>query len=104
MLIALARSNLWHVLARAQSDAMPVNQWVYNDELARMCGPDVPASAPWRRQLASLILPRAVFARPDTFRDAPTEEERLAFDRADEACQHILARHLSRRQQIISRL
>ena len=83
---------------------MPVNQWVYNDDLALLCGPDVPTSAPWRRQLASLILPRAVFVRPDTFRDAPTEEERLAFNTADEACQHILARHLSRRQQIISRL
>ena len=76
-----------------QSDAMPINQWQYNDVLAQLCGPDVPKSAQWRRELTSLILPKAIFARPDTFRDRPTEEEALAFDRANQILRKSLTLH-----------
>ena len=71
---------------------MPINQWQYNDELARLCG-DVPKSAKWRRELSSLILPKAVFARPDTFRDNLTAEEKLAIERADQILRQTLALH-----------
>lgn len=76
-----------------QSDAMPINQWQYNDELAQLCGPDVPTSAKWRRELSSLILPKAVFARPDTFRDNLTADEKIAIERADQILRQTLSLH-----------
>ena len=72
---------------------MPINQWQYNDELARLCGSDVPTSAKWRQELSSLILPKAVFARPDTFRDNLTAEEKLAIERADQILRQTLSLH-----------
>ncbi len=74
---------------------MPINQWQYNDELARLCGPYVPKSAKWRRELSSLILPKAVFARPDTFRDNLTAEEKMAIERADQILRQTLSLHRS---------
>jgi len=76
-----------------QSDAIPINQWQYNDELAQLCGPDVPTSAKWRRELSSLILPKAVFARPDTFRDNLTADEKIAIERADQILRQTLSLH-----------
>ena len=89
-MILLLLSNMT-CCAALQSDAMPINQWQYNDELAELCGPDLPKSASWRRQLSSLILPKAVFARPDTFRDRPTEEEAQAFEEANQILRDTLA-------------
>ncbi len=72
---------------------MPINQWQYNDELARLCGPDVPTSAKSRRELSSLILTKAVFARPDTFRDNLTADEKVAIERADQILRQTLSLH-----------
>jgi hypothetical protein len=39
-------------MRRVQSESMPVNQWEYNEDVRRRCGPDVPPIPAWLRALA----------------------------------------------------
>ena len=82
--------------AHNQSDAMPENQWAYNDSLAEACGPDVPLLPQWRRQLHS-TLTSTIFEKPETFRDEWSEEEKSAFAVAAKACQELLEEYNSNR-------
>ena len=76
---------------------MPITQWLYNDDLTEMCGPDVPKLGKWRRDLHTLLA-KSIFGRPETFRDDWTEDEEAAFQVANEACQQMLQQHLKRQQ------
>jgi hypothetical protein len=58
--------------SHSQSDSMPENQWMYNDVLTAMCGPDLELLPSWRRELHS-VGQSAIFGRPETFRDQWTE-------------------------------
>ena len=56
-----------------QSAKMPVDQWQYNDKLAKACGVEVPERNDWRRRIYTLMSLR-IFERPETFRDEHDEE------------------------------
>ena len=74
-----------------QTDAMPINQWTYNAELAQLCGPDV-ALQPAFLQTMYGKTTKHILASPDTFRDIWGEHELAAYQAADGFCQDILER------------
>ena len=59
----------WHNM----SEAMPEDQWVYNDFMTAECRHEVPAVPGWRRLTHPSIV-RGIFQRPDTFRDVDDAE------------------------------
>uniref|UniRef100_A0A7R9YW83 Flavin-containing monooxygenase n=1 Tax=Chlamydomonas euryale TaxID=1486919 RepID=A0A7R9YW83_9CHLO len=67
-------------------------QWAYNDELARMCGEDVPRTTAWRKQMysESSLAKRLL---PETYRDGPfTPEDERAIRFAHEELEAQAAR------------
>lgn len=72
-----------------QTEAMPVNQWVYNAKLAQLCGPDVQVQPDWLRTLYS-VTSANILGSPDSFRDVWGEEELAAFKLADQFCHQML--------------
>lgn len=80
--------------AHNQSDMMPVNQWQYNNRLVDMCGPDVGPLEDWRLRIHS-CQSKAIFTRPETFRDEWTSEEAEAFKAAEAACRVRLTEYQS---------
>lgn len=66
--------------------------WEYNDKLARLCGPDVVLSEPWRIALSALSF-NFIFNRPDSFRDQWTAEEVEAYEVAAMESKKLLFKH-----------
>lgn len=79
----------------SQSGVMPENQWVYNDSIAAMCGPDVELLPAWRRHLHT-VGQDASFGRPQTFRDQWSKEEVAAFSQAAGECRKLIEAHQAR--------
>ncbi|KAK9815265.1 hypothetical protein WJX72_000885 [[Myrmecia] bisecta] len=82
-----------------QSDAMPVDQWAYNDWLAEACGEDVPRPAGWRRRMHTL-LSSLIFGRPDSFRDQALPGEEELYAEADAACARMWQQHQEHKRDI----
>ena len=53
------------------------NQWPYNDWLAGMCGPDVPATPAWRLQLWEHARHCKQKYSPDQYRDEWDDESSI---------------------------
>lgn len=70
----------------------PDSMWEYNDKLARLCGPDVVLSEPWRIALSALSF-NFIFNRPDSFRDQWTAEEVEAYEVAAMESKKLLFKH-----------
>ena len=72
-----------------QTDAMPVNQWVYNAQLAQLCGPDVELQPDW---LPGAYASTAVhiLGKPDSFRDDWGPDEIAVYKLADGFCKQML--------------
>lgn len=72
-----------------QTDAMPINQWAYNAQLAQLCGPDVPRQPAWLQDLYAAITVH-ILGRPDSFRDEWGPKELAVYDLADKHCNQML--------------
>lgn len=69
-----------------QEEGMPVDQFVYNAELARLCGPGAKTHPEWIKSLYVKHVGGNILRKPDTFRDTWDDVELETFAKLDELC------------------
>ena len=74
-----------------QEDGTPVDQFVYNAELARLCGPGARTHPDWIKSLYVKHVGGNILRKPDTFRDKWDDIELETFGKLDDLCAEMLA-------------
>lgn len=74
-----------------QEDSMPVDQFVYNAELARLCGPGARTHPDWIKALYVKHVGGNILRKPDSFRDTWDDVELETFALLDELCAEMLS-------------